>query len=209
MTPPARGALAEFAIVVIGVFVALAAESWWSTREERAYEREIRADMVSEFDANLRILREDLAVNDTAVARMTWWGALDDRSIDSIPADSFTAIAPRWAGFDPEMGSVRALVESNGLASISDRDLRTHLARWAGLLQENRRKNAQAVEFQTRVLLPTVARNGADREWTLPERREVRRLMADLALLASFVVESQEKLSQAAGQIRDHLDENP
>jgi hypothetical protein len=40
----------EFVVVVVGVFIALAAESWWSEREDRRFEREIREDMLVEFE---------------------------------------------------------------------------------------------------------------------------------------------------------------
>ena len=39
---------------VIGVFIALAAESWWSEREDRLRESDIREDIVAEFAANIR-----------------------------------------------------------------------------------------------------------------------------------------------------------
>ena len=54
----------------------------------------------------------------------------------------------QWAGFDPEMGSVQAFVESGNVGAISDRQLRLLLARWAGLLEKRRRVNLQAVDFQ-------------------------------------------------------------
>jgi hypothetical protein len=64
---------------VVGVFVTLAAESWWSTREERLCERELRADMVAEFETNPGILDTDLATDDTASIRMTRRDGLDDQ----------------------------------------------------------------------------------------------------------------------------------
>ena len=52
----------EFSVIVLGVFVALAAESWWSDREERTFERELREDMVAEFAGNRAILEADLHI---------------------------------------------------------------------------------------------------------------------------------------------------
>ncbi len=61
----------EFVVILIGVFLALAAESWWSEREDRRLEREIREDMIAEFETNIRILEADLATNAGARLRMT------------------------------------------------------------------------------------------------------------------------------------------
>lgn len=58
-----RKLVVEVLVIGVGVFVALAAETWWSEREERAFERELRVDMVAEFHAKLRILEADLANN--------------------------------------------------------------------------------------------------------------------------------------------------
>ena len=60
----ARTLFIEFLIIVIGVFIALAAESWWSEREDRLRESDIREDIVAEFAANIRILEADIAVNE-------------------------------------------------------------------------------------------------------------------------------------------------
>jgi hypothetical protein len=74
---------------------------------------------------------------------------------------------------------VRAWVESGGLNSISDRELR--------------------------VLLPTVASSSGDGQWTLPERREVRSLLRELGILQSGVIASQRKLVESARKIRAYL----
>ena len=120
----------------------MGAESWWSEREERRYERELREDMVTEFQANLRIVEADLAANDTAHARAVAFASKDDRELQSASSDQITAEIgswANWAGFDPEMGSAQALVESGNIGAISDRKLRLLLSRWAGLLEEKRR----------------------------------------------------------------------
>ena len=201
---------AEFAVIVVGVFIAVGAESWWSEREERRYERELREDMVTEFQANLRIVEADLAANDTAHARAVGFASQDDRELQSAPSDQITAEIgswANWAGFDPEMGSAQALVESGNIGAISDRKLRLLLSRWAGLLEEKRRFNLQAVEFQQREVYPVIAKASADEVWSPEERREVRALLRVFVVLQASVIRNQGALREAAREILDYLGE--
>ena len=112
-----------------------------------------------------------------------------------------------WAGFDPEMGSAQALVESGNIGAIADRGLRLRLSRWAGLLEEKRRFNLQAVDFQMHRVAPVVARASSDRDWSEPERREVRALLRNLGVLQDGVRGNQVRLREAAEEILAYLRE--
>ena len=198
----------EFSVIVVGVFVALAAESWWSERAERVYERDLRQDMSAEFDANLRILEGDLAINDTASARIVSYVALGEAELQSMSSAQVAETIGGWldwAGFDPEMGSAQALVESGNVGAIDDRRLRLLLSRWAGLLEEKRRFNLQAVEFQMHRVAPAVARASDDLEWSARERREVQALLSNFLVLQSGVRANQLRLQSAALEILDYL----
>ncbi len=198
----------EFTVIVIGVFVAVAAESWWSEREDRRYERDLREDMAAEFEANLRILEADLAANDTARARIVAFIELEERELLSMSSEALTETIGgwiSWSGFDPEMGSAQALVESGNIGAIGDRQLRLLLSRWAGLLEEKRRFNLQAVDFQTHRVMPVFARTWADREWTAPERRELQELYRTLGTLQALVITNQRRLQASAIEILDYL----
>lgn len=198
----------EFVVIVAGVFVALAAESWWSEREDRRFERELREDMIVEFESNVRILDADIEENEEVQNLM---GALIGLSDDSVLALTDTKLSEqlepylRWAGFDPEMGSVQAFVESGNVGAISDRELRLLLARWAGLLEKRRRVNLQAVDFQHHEVLPVIARASSDQVWSSSERRQLRTLLGHLYTLHSFVFNNQQELRSAAHDILDFL----
>lgn len=202
--------LSEFVVVLLGVFLALAAESWWSEREDRRFERELREDIFLEFEANVRILESDLAVNDTSNARMNLLNILSDQELLSRPDEELTAQLGgylNWAGFDPEMGIVQALVESGNVGAVNDRTLRLHLSRWAGLLEEKRRFNLQAVDFQNQAVVPAVARVTADLRWTDAERREVRALFETLSQLQASVIMNQQRLLGTAREIQRYLED--
>ena len=167
-----RRVFGEFIVIVLGVLVALATESWWSEREDRRFERELLEDILAEFETNLRILESDLATNDTSHARVSFLAELSDAELLALSSEELTNRFrgyPNWAGFDPEMGIVQALVESGNVGVVSDRSLRLHLSKWAGLLEEKRRFNLQAVDFQNQAVVPAVARASADLVWTEAE----------------------------------------
>ena len=141
---------AEFLVIVIGVFVALAAESWWSEREERQFERELLRDMVAEFEQNIRILEQDLAANAESSAHFRSLAELDDsalQAIDNVTMGNRYGVFPSWAGFDPELGAAQALVQSGNLNVISDPELRLMMSEWSGLLVTSRRFTVQATSL--------------------------------------------------------------
>ena len=99
------------------------------------------------------------------------------------------------------------MVESGNIGAIGDRQLRLLLSRWAGLLEEKRRFNLQAVDFQLHRVMPVVARASADQEWTELERRETQSLYRTMGVLQSLVIENQRRLRSAAGEILAYLGE--
>jgi len=203
--------LQEFIVIVIGVFVALAAESWWSEREDRRIEREIREDMVAEFEANIRILEADLAENEGARPRMAILEGLSNEALMALTDEQMTAMhypSIRWAGFDPAMGTVQALVESGNLAVVSDREMRLGLARWTGLLENNRRFNLQAVQVQQREVVPSFARAAADGRWSAGERRELQIHLGQFLTLFDTTVNNQRQLLATAQDILVFLQES-
>lgn len=64
---------------------------------------------------------------------------LDEAALLAVPDDEMTARFrhfPSGSGFDPEVGTAQALVESGNLNVIDDRELRLLVSRWAGRLEE-------------------------------------------------------------------------
>lgn len=198
----------EFLIIAIGVFIALAAESWWSEREDRLRESDIREDMLAEFAANIRILEADIETNENMVVHFASLPAMTDEELVSLPDAFFEEsyrLFPNWAGFDPEMGIVQALVNSGNLSSISKRELRLRLSRWAGLLREKDRKTLQATQFQINALMPVIAEVSADARWSAAERRRVQLLYETLSVLQGMVLDNQVLLHTEARSIHAYL----
>ncbi len=201
----------EFVVIVIGVFVALAAETWWSEREDRLLEREIRDDMAAEFASNIRILEADIETNVRMAERFARLTTLSDEELLEQSDAWFNENVrpfPDWAGFDPEIGIVQAVINSGTLSDISDPEFRLRLSRWAGLSREDQRKTGIATDFQMIAMMPAIAAMSADRAWSEEERRNARALYDTLAFLHSLVLDSQRALLDEARRIHDYLAED-
>lgn len=200
----------EFAIVTVGVFFALAAESWWSEREDRIFEREVREDMLVEFESNLRILETDIAYNEVARERRASLPGLSDESLflipDNVLSSQFGSGKFTSAGFDPEMGVVQALVVSGNLGAVEDRDLRLRLSRWGGLVEQCRRKNIVAVELDLG-LTPLIVEAGSDLYWSEIERRQLRALLGNMLQYFDIRVTCQRELREEAQNLLEYLSE--
>lgn len=200
----------EFAVVTVGVFVALAAESWWSEREGRIFEREVREDMLVEFESNVRILETDIAYNEVARERRASLPGLSDESLflipDNVLSSQFGSGKFTSAGFDPEMGVVQALVVSGNLGVVEDRDLRLRLSRWGGLVEQCRRKNIVAVELDLG-LTPLIVEAGSDLYWSEIERRQLRALLGNMLQYFDIRVTCQRELRDEAQNLLAYLSE--
>lgn len=201
---------AEFSVIVIGVLVALFAESWWSERDQRRYEAEVREDMVEEFQVNLEILASDMATNDTMMARSRVLTESSDQELLAMPEEELDhwldAAFYRWSLFDPYLGSAQALVQSGNLGVVSDRQLRLELSRWAGLLEESKRYGDLASTGLFEGIFPALADISADGVWSPGERMKFRTLAGQQEFLVGLVTSNHERLQQAARDILNYLE---
>ncbi|MFK7956875.1 MAG: hypothetical protein AB8B96_12350 [Lysobacterales bacterium] len=206
----AQRLLVEFLVIVSGVFIAVAAESWWSEREDRSLEREVRHDMAEEFASNIQILEQDIAANDRWQPIIDGLTELSDEQLLAISDQELNRQYGRitdWAGFDAEMGIAQALVTSGNIGSISDSTLRLRLSRWAGLMVEKDRKTLQATQFQHNALMPVVAEVTADAKWDVAERRQIQTLYSTFSLLHQITLHNQRLMLEEARGIHAYLKE--
>ncbi len=207
--PKLVSAAAEFALIVVGVLVALLAESWWSEREDREAERQILVDAVAEFQENLAILDADIAKNTTVIDALLEIENTSDSSLlaltDDEASELFAIEKQIDAAFDPAMGSIDALVRSGDLRLIGDRPLRLHLARWSALLTRAERMESQHTQLMQGSVLRSVPAFEADGVWTVEERRELRELALISKLTLQMSLETMKELRTTAGAVHGRL----
>jgi hypothetical protein len=167
--------------------------------------------MLVEFESNVRILDGDIAFNGEARKLIAALSDLSDEALFAIPdsflSEQFGSGILNSAGFDPELGSVQALVESGNLGAVGDRELRLRLSRWEGLLEQCRRKNFQGVSLEKSVM-PLIVQAGSDLHWSEVERRELRALLDNALGFFDIRVVCQNELRGAAQDILAFLHES-
>ncbi|MEL7374364.1 MAG: hypothetical protein AAGJ36_07865, partial [Pseudomonadota bacterium] len=190
-------------------FVALAAESWWSEREDRQLERDLRLDMITEFEENVAILEADIAQNVGFQAQARQLVEGEGNLIGTLPDAELLKRLERiynWAGFDPAMGAAQALVDSGSIVAIADRDLRLRMTRWSGQLTADKRFGLQTVTFSLQTLIPTIASVGSDGVVSKEEREKLRQLLSTNLFLQDIILRSQRQLLETARDLHAYLE---
>ncbi len=144
----ARDLAAELAMVVLGILIAFALNSWWEGREtEQRRQAHLRA-LAGDFQENVRSLERavtgELRTSD-ASARLL---ALAQRP-GAIPSDTAFDLAGQVFSsfrFEAVMGAYEGVVASGGLTQLNDPALAARLARFAASL-----RNTYPLEFGERV----------------------------------------------------------
>jgi hypothetical protein len=177
--PGLRGAAREFAVVVLGVLCALAAQAWWDQHEERGRERDYLRQLLADTRENERRLDDGISTDSIA-------GRFTARAVDVLtsstpppPADSLVEwIVHAGEGSDvqPLAGNYRALVGTGDLRLVRNDSLRARLASYAATLESEIERQrqfrevvsaqaaamARALPFIRRVFVGRVSADGVD-----------------------------------------------
>ena len=206
-----KAAIGEFGLIVLGVLVALLAESWWSEREDREFERQVLVDAISEFRENIEILDADIAKNVSVHDLLVKIDGIPNSALlamtDEESSELFAVEKQFNAGFDPAMGAIDALVRSGDIRLIRDRELRLSLARWSALLTRAERFESQHGQFQFSGYFRLIPAFNADGKWTILERREIRELLNISRITLKLSLDTMEDLRVTAEIILERLSE--
>jgi len=130
--------LREFTIIVAGVLVALAAQAWWETRQERARERDYLRQLLADTRENERRLEAAIA-EDSATGLAI--GQLADALTGARPLPPSDSMR-RWtvrvgasAEFQPVGGTYQALLGTGDLRLIRTDSLRARLVAYGSRLE--------------------------------------------------------------------------
>jgi hypothetical protein len=148
--PTRRWILVEIGIVVVGILIAFALNSWWEGRAAGAREQAHLRALHADFTANVERLHA-LARSQDRVSRASGEllrvargeGSAAPDSVDHLMGEVFSSDR-----FDPVMGAYQNLVHSGGLAQIRDDRLRSALASFAATVDSR-----HAEQFSTTLYL--------------------------------------------------------
>jgi hypothetical protein len=206
-----RPAVGEFVLIVVGVLVALLAESWWSERQDQRAERQIFVDAITEFQENIEILDTDISQNIAVYEYLLGVEAMSDSELMAISdeeASELLAIRNQnGAAFDPAMGTIDATVRSGDLRFIADHELRGHLARWSALLTRSNRMELQYTKVKVEGLWRKVPEFKADGKWAIEERREIREILVNTKFPLKLLMDTMVELRATAENVLERLGE--
>jgi hypothetical protein len=130
---PLKRLFAEFAVIVVGVLMALAADAWWEARLERREARNYSERLLVDFQETQRRLRGTIA-GDTETLEFV--NAVVDRAFRGVfPSPDSLELPTRYNQFEPLTGTLTALVESGDLRLIQNDSLRFELVAFLSLLE--------------------------------------------------------------------------
>ncbi len=155
-----RGALGEFVVIVVGILVALAGDTWFDGRTERREEREALVALREEFTASLGALelsRQRHRTYADATSRLLQWTGPDPR----LPTgDTVSTTLERALGFyssyNDQRGVLDGIIASGGLRLIQNDSLRAKLAGWPAVVEDLTEDEVVAINFRSTTLLPYV-----------------------------------------------------
>jgi hypothetical protein len=131
------GVAGELVVVFLGVWIALAAESWWQGRADRNAAHSNLASVHLDMTASMESIRTALEENGDL---SDWYDSVWDLvGADTLPHDSVAAPVLLIAG-EPEVpvGALNALVESGDVDLLRDKELRSVLVGLHSTLEQHR-----------------------------------------------------------------------
>jgi hypothetical protein len=132
----ARRAAGEFAIIVVGVLVALWLDAGWAWLQDRQDERALIADLRSDFEANRSALQQVFVAQHRSadVTRQ-----ILTVGVDGLPADSVDVLFQAMLNvqtFNARTGALNSALGSGRIRLLRKEGLRSALAAWPGYLED-------------------------------------------------------------------------
>ncbi|MEQ8330401.1 MAG: hypothetical protein RH859_08080 [Longimicrobiales bacterium] len=119
--------------IVVSILIAFSIDAWWDGRQERARETVLLNGLLSDFRASEESLDWAIELSGRVVAASEALLEVEPAAaMEMSPAylDSLLYVVTGLDLFTPSNGILSSLVASEGLAVISDAELRFDLARW-------------------------------------------------------------------------------
>jgi len=155
----------DLIIVVLGIFIGLQASRWVQTRQDIETERRYLERLLADSDANIRVLQQAIAQNDSRAATLaSLAAALDKRG--PVPTHAqLSDVMCRWfvqPAVDVRRGTYTELVSSGRLALVRDEDLRGRLA-----LEQGTHQEAERLDILAPAVLQAAAPLSDYRKWKI------------------------------------------
>ena len=131
--------LAEGAAIVASILLAFSIDAWWDERKEREDERQVLVALKAEFEANLLEARAVIDHHEDSVQHIRDFIARSPAAIESMAPDERAILVASLASprtFDPQRGTVRALIGAGKLGILRDAALRDALMTFMTIVED-------------------------------------------------------------------------
>lgn len=143
-------AVGEIVLVVIGILIALQIDNWNETQKSKGLEQQLLKALLTEFESNLQLLDEVIAMNDLNIENSIRLGEFTGPSLSNINEKELSQymvgifkIEPRYT---PNQGAVQEIINSGRLSVLSDDQLRKAISSWQSSLESVKRQETYVVE---------------------------------------------------------------
>jgi hypothetical protein len=143
-------AIGEILLVVIGILIALQINNWNEKRKESANELKFLSELKSDFLFSQNDLNKNITKATHLAHNCDSLLALFRLPKDEVEPGRFFTYVRKLGGystFNPSNGALNNLISSGNLNIIKNDSLRTHLARWSGILEDVKEDEKRLIEF--------------------------------------------------------------
>jgi hypothetical protein len=131
---PWKRLLAEFAVIVAGVLIALAVDAWWGRRQERERAEEYLEQLLVDFQETERRLRGTIAGESERLERVN--RTIDRALHGPLPHADSLDLPTGYNQFEPLTGTLAALVQGGDLRLLGSDSVRFELIAFSTLIEE-------------------------------------------------------------------------
>lgn len=125
---------AELAVIVAGVLIALAANSWWERRQEQNHAREYLEQLLVDVQTTEQRLR---SIIDTETQRLETVNSIISRAFGGPwPQPDSLELPTGYDYFEPLTGTLTALIQSGDLRLLRSDSIRFELIAFSALIRE-------------------------------------------------------------------------
>lgn len=131
--------LAEGTAVVVSILLAFAIDAWWDERKERDDERDVLLALKAEFETNQLGAISVVDHHEDSVRRIREFRSMSQASIEALTLNEQRSLVAKFASprtFDPQRGSVRALIGAGKLGILRDPGLRDALMTFMTIVED-------------------------------------------------------------------------
>jgi hypothetical protein len=126
--------IAELAVIVAGVLIALGTDSWWEQRQEHRQAEEYLQQLLVDFRTTERHLRNAIAADTRTFESAS--GVVDRAFRGQFPPADSLELSTGYHFFHPLTGTLTALVEGGDLRLLDVDTLRFELVAYSSLIDE-------------------------------------------------------------------------